>query len=150
MATGKGLNGQQKAQKNVDDFIAWAASQSDDDFKQIIFRGQLNRGEIAKAVGCGKSALNQNPLLKEQLKSLEDRLRDTGVLPRLTENAKGANSKPKQYDNTTNRKLLDSKRLSSLEAENVELKAKVQELENRLKRFGELSETLAEMGFMPR
>lgn len=150
MAIGKGLNGQQKAQKNVDDFIAWAASQSDDDFKQIIFRGQLNRGEIAKAVGCGKSALNQNPLLKEQLKSLEDRLRDTGVLPRLTENAKGANSKPKQYDNTTNRKLLDSKRLSSLEAENVELKAKVQELENRLKRFGELSETLAEMGFMPR
>lgn len=150
MATGKGLNGQQKAQKNVDDFIVWAASQSDEDFKQIIFRGQLNRGEIAKAVGCGKSALNQNPLLKEQLKSLEDRLRDTGVLPRLTENAKGANSKPKQYDNTTNRKLLDSKRLSSLEAENVELKAKVQELENRLKRFGELSETLAEMGFMPR
>lgn len=150
MATGKGLNGQQKAQKNVDDFIVWAASQSDEDFKQIIFRGQLNRGEIAKAVGCGKSALNQNPLLKEQLKSLEDRLRDTGVLPRLTENAKCANGKPKQYDNTTNRKLLDSKRLSSLEAENVELKAKVQELENRLKRFGELSETLAEMGFMPR
>lgn len=150
MATGKGLNGQQKAQKNVDDFIVWAASQSDEDFKQIIFRGQLNRGEIAKAVGCGKSALNQNPLLKEQLKSLEDRLRDTGVLPRLTENAKGANSKPKQYDNTTNRKLLDSKRLSSLEAENVELKAKVQELVNRLERFGELSETLAEMGFMPR
>jgi hypothetical protein len=150
MATGKGLNGQQKAEKNVDDFIAWAASQSDDDFKQIIFRGQLNRGEIAKAVGCGKSALNQNPLLKEQLKSLEDRLRDTGVLPRLNENAKAANSKPKQYDNTSNRKLLDSKRLSSLEAENVELKAKVQELEKRLERFGELSETLSEMGFMPR
>ena len=116
MATGKGLNGQQKAQKNVDDFIAWAASQSDDDFKQIIFRGQLNRGEIAKAVGCGKSALNQNPLLKEKLNSLEDGLREKGILPRLAESAKGASSKPKQYDNTTNRKLLDSKRLSSLEA----------------------------------
>lgn len=146
MATGKRLNGQQKAQKNVDDFIAWAASQSDDDYKQIIFRGQLNRGEIAKAVGCGKSALNQNPLLKEQLNSLEDGLRERGILPRLTESAKEASSKPKQYDNTSNRKLLDSKRLSSLEAENVELKAKVQELEKRLERFGELSETLAEMG----
>ena len=150
MATVKGLNGQQKAQKNVDDFIAWSASQSDDDFKEIIFRGQLNRGEIAKAVGCGKSALNQNPLLKEQLNSLEDGLRDRGILPRLTESAKGASSKPKQYDNTSNRKILDSKRLSSLEAENVELKAKVQELEKRLERYGELSETIAEMGFMPR
>ena len=150
MATGKGLNGQQKAQKNVDDFIAWAASQSDDDYKKIIFRGQLNRGEIAKAVGSGESALNQNPLLKEQLNSLEDGLREKGILPRLTESAKRASSKPKQYDNTTNRKLLDSKRLSSLETENVELKAKVQELENRLKRFGELSETLAKMGFMQR
>lgn len=150
MTTRKGLNGQQKAQKNVDDFLAWAASQSDDDFKQVIFRGQLNRGEIAKAVGCGKSALNQNPLLKEKLKSLEDELRDKSILPRLTESAKGTNCKPKQYDNTSNRILLDSKRLSSLEAENIELKAKVQALENRLERFGELSETLAEMGFMPR
>lgn len=94
--------------------------------------------------------MNQNPLLKEQLNSLEDGLREKGILPRLTESAKRASSKPKQYDNTTNRKLLDSKRLSSLETENVELKAKVQELENRLKRFGELSETLAKMGFMPR
>ena len=58
--------------------------------------------------------------------------------------------KPKQYDNTANRKLLDSKRVSTLEAENIELKAKIKELENKLERFGELNETLSEMGFMPR
>ncbi|EPA1794037.1 TPA: hypothetical protein ACGSRY_004672, partial [Escherichia coli] len=58
--------------------------------------------------------------------------------------------KPKQYDNTANRKLLDSKRVSTLEAENIELKAKVKELEGKLERFGELNETLSEMGFMPR
>jgi hypothetical protein len=40
--------------------------------------------------------------------------------------------------------------VSSLEAENIELKAKVKELEKRLERFGELSETLSEMGLMPR
>lgn len=150
MATEKGLNGQQKAQKNVDDFQAWVATQSNDDFKQIIFRGQLNRGEIAKAVGCGKSALNQNPQLKGALIRLEDDLRKKGVLPKLTASAISAVSKPKQYDKTVNRKSLESKRLSNLEAENIELKAKVKELESRLKRFGELSETLAEMGFMPR
>ena len=61
-------NGQQKAQQNAAAFQAWSATQSEDDFKQIIFQGQLNRGEIAKAVGCGKSALSQNPELRKHLR----------------------------------------------------------------------------------
>ena len=48
-------NGQQKAQQNLDAFMQWQATQSNDDFKQITLKGQLNRTEIAKAVGCGKS-----------------------------------------------------------------------------------------------
>jgi DNA-binding transcriptional MerR regulator len=115
-----------------------------------VFRGQLSRTEIAKAVGFGKSALNQNPDIRKYLKKLEDDLRDKGVLPLLTDTAKKEADKPKQYDNTASRKALDSKRSSSLEAENIELKAKIKELEGKLKRFGELSETLSEMGFMPR
>ena len=120
------------------------------DFKQIVFKGKLNRIEVAKGVGCGKSALSQNPALRKALKALEDKLRDKGVLPPLTESAKKDAAKPKQYDNTANRKLHDSKRVSALEAENIELKAKVKELEDKLERFGELNETLSEMGFMPR
>ncbi|ASG06679.1 hypothetical protein CEQ50_03595 [Vibrio anguillarum] len=143
-------SGQQKAQQNLEAFEAWKATQTDDDFKQILFRGQLNRIEVAKGIGCGKSALNQNPALKKALKALESDLRDRGVLPPLTENAKKSESKPQAYDNTTNRKMLDSKRVSSLEAENIELKAKVKELEKRLERFGDLSETLSELGLMPR
>ena len=77
-------------------------------------------------------------------------MRDKGVLPPLTESAKKAGDKPKLYDNTANRKMHDARRLSSLEAENIELKAKVKELEGKLERFGELSETLSDMGFMPR
>ncbi len=143
-------SGQQKAQKNLDSFEMWKATQTDDDFKQIVFRGQLNRMEVAKAVGCGKSALNQNPALKEALKTLENSLRDKGVLPALIELAKKSVDKPKLYDNTANRKAMDSRRLSTLEAENIELKAKVKEMENKLERFGELSETLSEMGLIPR
>lgn len=143
-------NGQQKAQQNLDIFLAWTSTQQNNDYRQIVFRGQLNRGEIAKAIGCGKSALTQNPELRIQLKRLEDNLREKGVLPPLTDTAKNESGKPKQYDNTLNRKALDSRRLSSLEAENIELKAKVNELESKLKCFGELSETLSEMGFMPR
>lgn len=143
-------SGQQKAQQNLDAFEVWKATQTDEDFKQIVFRGQLNRGEVAKAVGCGKSALNQNPELRKSLKQLEDNLRDKGVLPPLTDIAKKEADKSKQYDNTMNHKALDSNRLSSLEAQNVELQAKVKELKGKLERFGELSETLSEMGFMPR
>ncbi|MDB2373070.1 VPA1267 family protein [Shewanella sp. 10N.286.51.B2] len=143
-------SGQQKAQQNLEAFEVWKATQMDDDFKQIVFRGQLNRIEVAKGIGCGKSALNQNPALKKALKALEDELRGKGVLPPLTDAAKKNEGKPQAYDNTANRKLLDSKRVSSLEAENIELKAKVKELEKRLERFGELSETLSEMGLMPR
>ncbi len=142
--------GQQKAQQNLEAFEVWKATQTDDDFKQIIYRGKLNRIEVAKGIGCGKSALNQNPVLKEALLALEDYLRKKGVLPHLTESAKKNTDKLKQYDNTANRKLLDSKRVSALEAENIELKAKVKELESKLERFGELSETLSEMGFVPR
>tara|TARA_R110001583_G_scaffold60026_1_gene178713 strand:- start:4629 stop:5066 length:438 start_codon:yes stop_codon:yes gene_type:complete len=143
-------SGQQKARQNLDAFQSWVATQQDDDFKQIVFRGQLNRIEVAKAVGCGKSALNQNPDIRKDLKKLEDNLRDRGVLPPLTDTAKKDADKPKQYDNTANRKALNSTRSSSLEAENIELKSKIKELEGKLKRFGELSETLSEMGFMPR
>lgn len=143
-------NGQQKSQQNVDAFHAWKATQTDNDFKQIVHGGTLKRTEVAKGVGCGKSALNQNPNLRKALKGLEDELRERGILPPLTKTAKVDAQTPKLYDKTSNRRLLDSKRVSSLEAENIELKAKIKELESRLERFGELSDTLSEMGFMPR
>ncbi|MEL7595060.1 VPA1267 family protein [Aeromonas veronii] len=101
-------SGQQKAQQNLEAFEVWKATQTDDDFKQIVFRGQLNRIEVAKGIGCGKSALNQNPAIKKALKALEYELRGKGVLPPLTDTAKKNEGKPQAYDNTANRKLLDS------------------------------------------
>lgn len=47
-------SGQQKAQQNLEAFEVWQATQTDDDFKQIAFKGKLNRIEVAKGVGCGK------------------------------------------------------------------------------------------------
>lgn len=143
-------NGQQRAQQNLDAFLQWQSTQTVDDFKQIAFKGQLNRIEVAKAIGCGKSALTQNPALRSALKALEDNLRGKGVLPPLTKSVQQATDDLKQYDNNANRNTLDTKRLSRLEAENIELKAKIKELESKLERFGELSDTLSEMGFMPR
>lgn len=142
-------NGQQKSQQNLDAFELWKTTQSTDDFKQIIYRGQLSRNEIAKAIGCGKSALNQNPNLRESLKSLEDDLRAKGVLPQLVDAEESDAVTPKKYDNTKAKRTLESKRLSELEVENIALKAENRELKARLERFCELSDTLTELGFMP-
>jgi vacuolar-type H+-ATPase subunit I/STV1 len=143
-------NGRQRAEQNIAAFDAWVATQSDEDFAQIIFQGNLNRMEVAKGVGCGKSALSQNPELRKRLKKLEELLRERGVLPQLTEKAKVQASQPKEYDNKAARRILDTKRTSQLEQENIELKARVKELEAQLERFGELSEVLSEMGMVPR
>ncbi|MGM0783577.1 MAG: VPA1267 family protein [Pseudomonadota bacterium] len=144
------MNGQQKAQKNIDNFIAWAATQSDDDYKQMTFRGQLNRGEIAKAIGIGKSALRQNPEIKKLLENIEKDLRARGILPLLTHESEKLSCCPKRYDAEAAQRMRNDQRVARLEHENIELKARVKELERRLTRFGELSETLAEMGMMPR
>ena len=144
-------NGQQKAQENLIKFQLWSSTQTDDDYKQIIYRGSLNRGEIAKAIGCGKSALNQNPALKEALNTVEADLRERGVLPPLTDQGKQAEAgKSKEYDHTYTKRIVESKRLSELEAENLSLKAEVQELKRALERFGELSKSMSELGFIPR
>ncbi|MGU5807639.1 VPA1267 family protein, partial [Aeromonas veronii] len=82
--------------------------------------------------------------------SLEDGLRTQGVLPPLTAQAKASSDNPKTYDPTAHRRQLDAKRVSTLEQENIELKAQLKELKTKLERFGELSETLAEMGILPR
>lgn len=143
-------NGIELGRQNIAAFDAWVATQTSEDFKQIIWRGQLKRSEIAKSIGCGKSALIQNPELKKRLASLEDDLRKASILPPFTEKGSAAKGSPKHYDTNARRQDIDKKRVGNLEQENLELKAKVTELERKLRRLGELSETLAEMGFMPR
>lgn len=113
-------------------FKAWEASMSDDDFTDIIYPGKLNRGQIKKLSGVSDEAIKRNSKVKAALEELEERLRNKGLLPPLSDSGKKAKSGPKKYDNTANRKLLDSKRISALEAENIELKAKVRELEGKL------------------
>ena len=64
-------SGQQKAQQSLEAFEVWKATQTDEDFKQIVFRGQLSRIEVAKGIGCGKSALSQNLRSKMRLRRLK-------------------------------------------------------------------------------
>ncbi|MEI8644325.1 VPA1267 family protein [Pseudoalteromonas sp. Hal056] len=99
---------------------------------------------------CGRSALTQNPTLRAGINQLEDQLRKEGILPPLTDEAKEVTSNGKVYDLKASKRKRESGRLSALERENVELRSLVKELKNQLSRYTELSETLSEMGFMPR
>ncbi|WP_254605951.1 VPA1267 family protein [Pseudoalteromonas sp. JC28] len=145
-----GMNGQQLKEFYANAFEVWKETQSDDDFMQIIYRGQLSRKEMAKAIGSQTSVFRQNPVVKESLQNLEDTLRERGVLPPLVQSAKTNTNEPKEYSNKATTDILNIKRLAELEAENIELKAKVEQLEKQLEKYGELSETLSEMGFIPR
>jgi hypothetical protein len=128
-----------KAEQNLEAFIQWTATMDDDGYKQIIHRGKLSRGEIATGCDFGRSALNQNPKIKTALAELETNLQERGVLPNLTVKAKAEQAEPKQHDRTTRKAATDAKRIAQLEQEVLELKA-------RLKRYGDLSEVLLEMG----
>lgn len=131
-------NGQQKAQQNVDAFIAWYSSQTDEDFKQITHRGQLSRSEIAKAVGFSKSALVQNPRIKELLSDLENDLREREILPELSFQGEELETRSKAYDKISSKQLSDAKRIAELEQEVLSLKMKQE-------RLRELSEVLVEL-----
>jgi hypothetical protein len=48
--------GQQKAKQILDAIHVWVATQTSDDFEQIVHRGQFKRDELAKAIVCRKSA----------------------------------------------------------------------------------------------
>ena len=89
---------------------------------------------------CSGTAIEEHTTNKELLRTID-------VLGRETKETK---NEPKEYDNSSRKTALLAKHNSNLERENIELKAKVKELENKLERFGELNETLSEMGFMLR
>ncbi|MGB0833426.1 MAG: VPA1267 family protein [Psychrobium sp.] len=143
-----GMNGQQLKEYYFNAFESWKQTLSDDDFRQIIYRGQLSRKDMAKAIGCQTAVFRQNPLVKESLKNLEDDLRERGILPPLSPSTDKISDKLNKHK--VKRNDVDAKHLSELEAENIELKARVSALENQLQRYTELSEAMSEMGFMPR
>jgi hypothetical protein len=132
-------NGQQKAQQNVEAFISWSSTMADDDYRQIVHRGKLNRNEVAKGVGCAKSALLQNPKLRGLLEALEVDLIEREVLPELTEAAAKLTKAPQKYDQTASKRQQDAKRITELELEVLRLKM-------QLERFKELSEVILELG----
>lgn len=143
-------SGQQIAEQNFLQFSTWVASKTDDDFRCMVTRGVLSRKEIATECGFAKSALTQNPRIRAALKTLEDGLRDRGLLPSAASatDSPGASPAPRASDDA--RMARDAERLSRLEQENAALKAENAELKRLLGKYAVLQEVLSETGRLPR
>lgn len=135
------MNGQERAEQNFLAFQTWATSKADADFREMVTQGRLNRGEICRECGFGRSALVQNPRIKEALHALEEQLRARGILPVQTLSAVAPLRAKGQLEAAT-----EAERLRKLEAENAGLRAELSELRRRLKRFEAMESLLAETG----
>jgi hemerythrin len=87
-------NGTQIAKENVEKFEAWLKTMRRADFGNLVHHKKLHRDDMASACKIGKSALRQNPLIKEMLALLEDDLRDLGILPPLKTTESQSEEKP--------------------------------------------------------
>jgi len=143
-------SGRQIAEQNLEVFVAWVASKTDDDYRSMASRGVLSRKEIASECGFAKSALDQNPRIKSALRELEDALRQRGVLPPPVEVFPNAAVQPLMREPGKLRASLDSERLRRLEQENASLKAENTELKRLLEQHSVLKEALALTGRLPR
>ena len=115
-------SGQQIAEENVKKFLAWTASKTDDDFRLLTLRGVLSRTDIAAECGFAKSALSQNPRIRDSLKDLETRLRERGVLPNAVAEPVGGPVEPRTRQVEGFGGLRDAERLKRLEQENASLR----------------------------
>ena len=138
----------QKGDVNANKFRAWVAATSDEQFKPMVieWRGVLSKAEISKACGVSVNALKTNKEIVTALKALESGLRARGVIPPLTEAGKAAERAPKAYNPNEAKIRADAQRLTELERDNQDLRAKVSKLESLLASNAETIDAIDELG----
>lgn len=141
------MNGQQRSEQNLATFLSWMASKTDDDFREMVARGQLSRQEIARECGFAKSVLLQNPRVKDSLQALEAQLRERKVLPPVAETSE-SDAAPQVAPNP--RTAADKARLKRLESENASLRAELTQVRADLDRYQLIDSVLCSTGRLPR
>lgn len=123
---------------------------TDGDYRQMVRGGVLNRKEIAKECGFGRSVVDQNPRIKAALHQLETDLRYRGILPppALSVN-KEDNELPRRVEGS-HRSADDRALITRLENQNACLRAEVAELKSQLERYASIHEALTKTGRIPR
>jgi len=129
-------------------FETWRNSMSDQDYVDIIFRGNLNRKNIAEQCGFAKSVLGSNKTIKNDLKELEDSLRERLVLPPLTAKGEKEELAPKALQRESLKAAREQSRVPDLEQRIIELEVENKALKankGRLSEFAEVYEELSKL-----
>lgn len=137
-------NGQQLGLLNLQKFEAWKATMTDQDYKNMAYRGQLKRSELSAQTGICVSAFRQNDKLARALSALENSLRDSGVLDVKNNEDKRSGTSPspsKQRDK-------NASKVRILESENNKLRSDLLEAKAKLARLSELEEVISQMGII--
>lgn len=144
-------NGRQLKQKYYQDFLDWMGQKTDEDFRLLVCRGVLHRGDIAKEIGFCKSVLAQNPEVREELRALEERLRDREVLPpKVPPELVNEEIAPVASEETGQRRALDQNRMRRLEQDVAALRAERDLWRGRAERYEALDRILMSSGRVPR
>ncbi len=132
-------NGQQSGEQNVKKLNAWIVERvTNDDWRDYIRGHKLNRSEVAKECNFARSVFQQNPEVERILAGLETELRDDHILPSPPDASVGASVAPDARAlGVMNRKVSElTERVQQLETEKATLRAKVDELQDGLRRHG--------------
>ncbi|NAZ45918.1 hypothetical protein GL178_06605 [Vibrio toranzoniae] len=144
-------------EENIDKFRAWVSSvegglqdgegtELNREIKSMlismVYRGKLNRTEVAKAAGIGKSALTKNDVIVKDLEKFENYLRAIGILP------KAVTSKPDQQIASTSKRNKSFTEVQRLETQLSRAQQEILVLKAKLERYRELEEVIAELGVL--
>jgi hypothetical protein len=125
-----------KAEKYLAIFSQWKSAQTDEDYRKIATRGQLNRKSVAAQCGFCKSVLVQNPSVRAALTELENNLKARGLLDyRSSSDSKSAGKSGSNYQQFAD---IDS------------LQKRLTEAESALQMFEKLEKLMIETGRLPR
>lgn len=152
----KKLSGQQVAKQNVELIQGWIKARDEaGDWADYVRTNQLNRTEVARECGFSKSALQQNPVIKQLLASLEERLQQSGVLfgpGQAQDSGMGHVEKPADPDSeialnmALRAKAVAQQRVKTVEEQNATLRAEIKELKDKLRKSSMVDEHLAKTG----
>jgi len=140
-------NGQQLAQENKQRFDAWVRERyAANDWAAYVRGNKLNRSEIARECGFAKSALQQNPAIKQALADVEANLSRQQILKPQARNP-DAGQHGSIAEPVSKR---EKQRLNQLEQQNQSLRAENATLKDKLRKMNLLDEYLMETGRVPR
>jgi hypothetical protein len=149
-------NGRQLAVKNAERFHEWVAERDKAaDWVDYVVRGKISRTEIALECGFAKSALVQNPAIRQALAELEQRLQSTSVISIDTNKQRNGSCSEgdANAEEAVNRLIAtvgktEANRINYFEQVNAALREEVAHLKEKLRRYEYIERHLVDTGRM--